>query len=572
MAASSTNTAATEVDPSASTPVMVAATSSVPFQSTSDAFAVTTESVVVEADTLRDGTTICRNNESSSKNTNGEIRSDNSKTNFASAAVIDTTVKDNRIVPPTQGSTTTNKKNIASKADRLKDLQLMESFFTGVPLPVGAKTNVAKAVENHIMFNTMEILQEQLLQANHTSDDERLLSQIIQSSEEIPKQSSNTQNLWDQGLYERQATGGSSSTATTVGSRGYYSALGHIQDQTTTTVHPNRPRLSSSLSRQSSAISTTMEHFNIGFDAGNMNSIAWKPMFQQDHQEIPYSPAHIFADRNAGICNTVPAMIARGIDNSTTTTLAALPSSTVPTALSKMEMPPTTNTATPEQTAAIHTAGAQTLLFAAQVLHEGTNHSNDNHSGAESSASRRKSRLLSGTAVAAANSSSDEVPRVSKIRGRNIKKQDSALMDNTTQNKKDVPVGHATVENGRIALLIPDADITNNDVLLGRGGRTNHHVGNATYRTYKESLQEEYLHATKDEKTCISNRLVNMIHEKRGRFVKAYEPMKNNTTGIVEFWYEVDLLTARKKASQALREINTPENRAAKRAKYSASK
>ena len=198
MAASSTNTAATEVDPSASTPVMVAATSSVPFQSTSDAFAVTTESVVVEADTLRDGTTICRNDESSSKNTNGEIRSDNSKTNFASAAVIDTTVKDNRIVPPTQGSTTTNKKNIASKADRLKDLQLMESFFTGVPLPVGAKTKIAKAVENHNLFNTMEILQEQLLHANHTSDDERLLSQIIQSSEEIPKQSSNTQNLWSQ--------------------------------------------------------------------------------------------------------------------------------------------------------------------------------------------------------------------------------------------------------------------------------------------------------------------------------------------------------------------------------------
>ena len=67
--------------------------------------------------------------------------------------------------------------------------------------------------------------------------------------------------------------------------------------------------------------------------------------------------------------------------------------------------------------------------------------------------------------------------------------------------------------------------------------------------------------------------------------MKAYEPLKdvigkprrkrrskrskaNDGIGSVEFWYKVDLLTARRKASQALREINTPENRAAKRAKY----
>jgi hypothetical protein len=169
------------------------------------------------------------------------------------------------------------------------------------------------------------------------------------------------------------------------------------------------------------------------------------------------------------------------------------------------------------------------------------------------------------------NGEAQEALTGSKTCAKNGKQRDVASSENDSQTNKNVPVGHGKLKDGRIVLLIPDVDITNNDVLLGRGGRTNHHIGNATYRTYKESLQDEYLQARKDEKTNISNRLVNMIHEKHGRFLKAYEPDEKattNTTGIVEFWYEVDLLTARKKASQALREINTPENRAAKREKY----
>jgi hypothetical protein len=51
------------------------------------------------------------------------------------------------------------------------------------------------------------------------------------------------------------------------------------------------------------------------------------------------------------------------------------------------------------------------------------------------------------------------------------------------------------------------------------------------------------------------------VHEWGGRFMKQSEDDEH-------IWYEVDNLKARKKASQTLREINTPEHRAYKRKKY----
>jgi hypothetical protein len=300
-------------------------------------------------------------------------------------------------------------------------------------------------------------------------------------------------------------------------------------------------------------------------------------MFQQDHQEIPYSPAHIFAERHNSNIATVPT-ITTGTATDATTLLSAAapttPSSNLPESTSNVNMP-STGTATPAPAGTTHTAGAHTLLLAAQVLHEGTNHKSNQPSEANVTKRNRQSPTVTAAHTSTlkmnGNGDTQEDLKGSKTWAKNGKQPDVASSENDAQSNKNVPVGHVELKDGRIVLLIPDADITNNDVLLGRGGRTNHHIGNATYRTYKESLQDEYLQARKDEKTNISNRLVTMIHEKHGRFLKAYEPDKNatkNTTGIVEFWYEVDLLTARKKASQALREINTPENRAAKREKY----
>ena len=99
------------------------------------------------------------------------------------------------------------------------------------------------------------------------------------------------------------------------------------------------------------------------------------------------------------------------------------------------------------------------------------------------------------------------------------------------------------------------------DVLLGRGGRVNHHPGNRRYLRQKEAMQERYLTAEKNHKKEISQELVDTVHAWGGRFLQLEE-------GTEDSWFEVLNRVAREKASQTLREMNTAENRAAKRAKY----
>jgi len=103
------------------------------------------------------------------------------------------------------------------------------------------------------------------------------------------------------------------------------------------------------------------------------------------------------------------------------------------------------------------------------------------------------------------------------------------------------------------------------DVLLGRGGRTNNHDGNQRYLCAKAVLQPRYLAAIKPDKTAISQELVDAVTKWGGRFLKQD---KNHP----ERWYEVSDQVARKKASQTLREINTAENRRKKRSKYTYTK
>ena len=88
-------------------------------------------------------------------------------------------------------------------------------------------------------------------------------------------------------------------------------------------------------------------------------------------------------------------------------------------------------------------------------------------------------------------------------------------------------------------------------------------------------MQPRYRAALKDDKTAISQELVDAIHAAGGRFLKLNDDDNNNSSSRnnkASRWYEVDNTTARKKASQTLREVNTPEFRAAKRAKYNSSK
>lgn len=194
-------------------------------------------------------------------------------------------------VPPSQGSILANPTNIASKADRLKEIELIESYFLGVPTPVVLDAKSANAAENYNESSTMEILHEHLLESNDRKDDERLLNLIMQPCEEKRTSRSIDNNLWDQAPLERVSAGAIATTDCG------YSSLGNIHEQTTIAMSSNRPRLSSSLSQINNAAT---ENYSNPFDASNMNSTAWKPDLQIDHLEIPYSPAHIFADRFNG--------------------------------------------------------------------------------------------------------------------------------------------------------------------------------------------------------------------------------------------------------------------------------
>ena len=128
---------------------------------------------------------------------------------------------------------------------------------------------------------------------------------------------------------------------------------------------------------------------------------------------------------------------------------------------------------------------------------------------------------------------------------------------------KKTPVNKVS---GKKFLVLPQsvhsADVivpNDNDVLLGRGGRSSNWPGNKRYLALKDEMQQVYLTAEKSQKKAISQQLVDIVkNEWKGRFLK----LENGK------WFEIDNEKARHKCSQALREINTPEVRAQKRARY----
>ncbi|CAJ1964311.1 unnamed protein product [Cylindrotheca closterium] len=91
-----------------------------------------------------------------------------------------------------------------------------------------------------------------------------------------------------------------------------------------------------------------------------------------------------------------------------------------------------------------------------------------------------------------------------------------------------------------------DACISENDVLCGRGGATNTHIGNKRFRAIVAEYQEVYLGARKKEKAQIASRVVERIRQNGGRFLK-----RDTTT---DTWVEVPSKKALGKTGQALRE------------------
>lgn len=107
-------------------------------------------------------------------------------------------------------------------------------------------------------------------------------------------------------------------------------------------------------------------------------------------------------------------------------------------------------------------------------------------------------------------------------------------------------------------------EITDNDVLLGRGGLSNRHPGNIVYRQHILEHQREYKLLKTDEKTEMSKAVVAWVKKRRGRFLKRDE----NAPG--QPYYIATDETARQKVSQALREDHTPEGRQQKKSRTKA--
>jgi hypothetical protein len=89
------------------------------------------------------------------------------------------------------------------------------------------------------------------------------------------------------------------------------------------------------------------------------------------------------------------------------------------------------------------------------------------------------------------------------------------------------------------------------DILFGRGGRVNLHVGNTWYRNIVKCSRNQYLNSPKHNKKAISEAIVEATQRNvvMGRFLKQHINSNNQ-----ECWIEVPFRQAVNKTSQALRE------------------
>ncbi len=86
------------------------------------------------------------------------------------------------------------------------------------------------------------------------------------------------------------------------------------------------------------------------------------------------------------------------------------------------------------------------------------------------------------------------------------------------------------------------------DVLCGRGGGTNNHIGNSHWRLLVAANKQLYVTLPKRQKMLLSRSIVNAVRSQNppGRFLE-----KNSKTN---HWYDVGDHRAQEKTSQALRE------------------
>jgi hypothetical protein len=93
---------------------------------------------------------------------------------------------------------------------------------------------------------------------------------------------------------------------------------------------------------------------------------------------------------------------------------------------------------------------------------------------------------------------------------------------------------------------IADNELTYADVLYGRGSWTNSHPGNVFFRALVDEYRMEYATAGRGRKTSVSKKVVRLIRNNHGRFLKKDEDD--------DLWFEVGDQKAIEKTGQTLRE------------------
>lgn len=482
------------------------------------------------------------------------------------------------------------------------------------PQPPQRQTSRTRSV----LFDTQDLLQQHLFQSemttkNTTHDDELLLKEIIQTGEA----SSSFHGNGGETLLSSPVTEAASTlvdlTSTTTSTK-TTNAL------STTTWTPNNSssnnnNMPTTMFASSGAFST-MSFLPTTTTQSLFSSNAWAKALQPTHVDVEYDTKKIFPETQQPTATSSSATTAHATAvRATTTTTTAVDYLN----LFLNQLPQPVGAAVPHQAPVSSSRPGIPVNDVNTALEVGKQHASNMKStcGAllqndtsplsvnqqqalslslvtpddESQAAAAAAALLSASSSSRNSAKTDDTTPTLNVPsaavGTSQTKPHAVLERPTTAKAKSTAATAATMLNhdegidgdGNRIIIIPWDQVTNLDVLMGRGGRTNHHPGNIRYLQEKLRLQPRYMAALKDDKTPIAQELVDAIVNQGGRFLKNHGSSKSKThkpkqqpwddgSNRHTQWYQVDNITARKKASQTLREINTAEVRAAKRERY----
>ena len=163
----------------------------------------------------------------------------------------------------------------------------------------------------------------------------------------------------------------------------------------------------------------------------------------------------------------------------------------------------------------------------------------------------RRSNKSRKSAMSSSDEAANEMMMVPSAKKRRKISDVASTVTTTSRSNKDPP---PLSPNGSTTTSQPGP----NDVMYGRGGETNAHIGNQKYRYIVESLKSKYSLAPRFEKSSIAMDIVSLWRklDPPGRFLKSSrgEDERDGQNDGGPSWYDVGENEAKKKTSQALRD------------------